>query len=117
MSWLLQSMGYAVTYAAAADPAPLQPYLGDMQQNGIEVLLGADALHRWLHVHGRCLDWSGWRGPTSPGPLLPRAARHHRRPVLYYTHDLHQLRERPPLDVGRDPAALEGKQAADADRA
>ena len=104
---LLQSMGYAVTYAAAADPAPLQPYLGDMQQNGIEVLLGEDALHRWLHVHGRSLDLVWVARPDVAGPLLPVLHDAIDAPVLYYTHDLHHLRERRRWTVDGDPAALE----------
>lgn len=104
---LLQAEGYAVTYAAAADPRPLQPYLNDMQQAGIEVLLGPEATRAWLAAHGGQLGAVWIARPGVAGPLLPDIRAATDAPILYYTHDLHHLRERRRWELEGDPAALD----------
>ena len=104
---LLQDLGYAVTYGAAVNPSPTQPYLTDMQQGGVEVLLGAAVIETWLQAHGRGLDYVWVARPDVAGPLLPILKDTTSCPILYYTHDLHYVRERRRWSVDGDPAALE----------
>ena len=100
---LLRALGWRVAFLPAADPAPLQPYTAILQQDGIEVLHAPETLEHWLAANGRFLDRVWTARPDVTGPVLDLIRRHTRAPVLYYTHDLHYLRERRRFELEGDP--------------
>ncbi len=103
---LLQDMGYQVTFCPAFDAAPTQPYTAALQQDGIEVLHAPETLDRWLRANGRQVDLVWTARPDVAGPVLDLIRAETRAPVLYYTHDLHHLRERRRWELEGDPHAL-----------
>ncbi len=103
---LLQDMGYHVTFCPAFDAAPTQPYTAALQQDGIEVLHAPETLDRWLRANGRQVDLVWTARPDVTGPILDLIRAETRAPVLYYTHDLHHLRERRRWELEGDPHAL-----------
>ncbi len=103
---LLQGMGYQVVFCPAFDGTPTQPYTATLQQDGIEVLHAPETLERWLRAHGRQLDLVWTARPDVTGPILDLIRAETRAPVLYYTHDLHHLRERRRWELEGDAHAL-----------
>ncbi len=103
---LLQGMGYRVVFCPAYDTTPTQPYTSVLQQDGIEVLHAPETLERWLRVNGRQLDLVWTARPDVMGPILDLIRAETRAPILYYTHDLHHLRERRRWELEGDPHAL-----------
>ncbi len=104
---LFRGMGWRVAFLPAADPAPLQPYTGVLQQAGIEVLHAPERLEDWLRANGGALDLVWTARPDVTGPRLDLIRAHTSAPVIYYTHDLHHLRERRRYDLDGDPRALQ----------
>lgn len=104
---LFRSLGWRVAFLPAADPAPLQPYTGVLQQAGIEVLHAPETLEHWIKVNGPALDLVWTARPDVTGPILDLIRAHTRAPVIYYTHDLHHLRERRRYELDGDPRALQ----------
>ncbi|MCW5582123.1 MAG: glycosyltransferase, partial [Luteimonas sp.] len=90
-----------------------QPYLGALQQAGIEVFHGNEhvgRLGRWLAREGRHLDCVLLSRPVLAKEVLPLLRRHcPRARVLYYGHDLHHLRHRGEARVTGD--ALQAREA------
>jgi len=103
---LLQGMGYQVVFCPAYDATPTQPYTAALQQDGIEVLHAPETLDRWLRANGGQLDLVWTARPDVTGPILDLIRAETRAPVLYYTHDLHHLRERRRWELEGDPHAL-----------
>ena len=103
---LLQDMGYQVTFCPACDAAPTQPYTAILQGDGIEVLHAPETLDRWLRTNGRQVDLLWTARPDVTGPVLDLIRAQTRAPILYYTHDLHHLRERRRWELEGDPHAL-----------
>ena len=103
---LLQGMGYQVVFCPAYDATPTQPYTAILQQDGIEVLHAPETLERWLRANGRQLDLVWTARPDVASPILDLIRAETRAPILYYTHDLHHLRERRRWDLEGDPHAL-----------
>ena len=103
---LLQRMGYQVVFCPAYDATPTQPYTAILQQDGIEILHAPEALERWMKANGRQLDLVWTARPDVTGPILELIRAETRAPILYYTHDLHHLRERRRWELEGDPHAL-----------
>ncbi len=103
---LLQGMGYQVIFCPAYDATPTQPYTAILQQDGIEVLHAPETPERWLKANGRQLDLVWTARPDVAGPILDLIRAETRAPILYYTHDLHHLRERRRWELEGDPHAL-----------
>jgi len=91
--YLLQGMGYQVIFCPAADGAPIEPYATALQQDGIELLHAPGMLERWLRKNGHQLDLVWTARPDVTGPILDLLRAETRAPILYFTHDLHHLRE------------------------
>lgn len=104
---LFRALGWRVVFLPVADPAPLQPYTEVLQQAGIEVLHAPETLAHWLRANGTALDLVWTARPDVTGPNLELIRNHTRAPVIYYTHDLHYLRERRRYEVDGDPRALQ----------
>ena len=89
---LFRELGLRVIYAPH-DGEPLQPYTHALQQRGIEVLHRPDTLHGWIRKHGRYVDVIWTARPDVTEPIMPWLKQHTGARILYYTHDLHYLRE------------------------
>ncbi|EHH68895.1 glycosyltransferase [Gluconobacter morbifer] len=89
---LMRELGLRVIYAPQ-DGKPLEPYTTALQQLGIEVLHAPDRLDRWLRAYGLYVDFIWTARPDVTFPILSQLRRHTGAPILYYTHDLHYLRE------------------------
>ncbi len=103
---LLQGMGYQVIFCPAADATPTEPYATALQQDGIELLHAPGMLERWLRANGRQLDLVWTARPDVTGPILDLLRAETRAPILYFTHDLHHLREHRRWKLEGDAHAL-----------
>ena len=89
---LLRDLGLKVVYCPA-DLTPHQPYTRTLQQRGIEVVHAPDTLEGWLSRNGREVDHVWIARPSLATAWLPVLRRETGASILYYTHDLHYLRE------------------------
>ena len=89
---LMCELGLKVVFAPQ-DLQPLQPYTGALQRLGVEVVHAPDTLSDWLRRNGRHLDHVWTARPYVTFPILDLIKRTTGAPILYYTHDLHYLRE------------------------
>ncbi|WP_419730033.1 glycosyltransferase [Lichenicola sp.] len=89
---LLRELGLRVVYAPH-DGEAIEPYTRALQQRGIEVLHRPDTLHSWIRKNGCFVDFIWTARPDVTAPILPWLKRHTGAKILYYTHDLHYLRE------------------------
>ena len=102
---LLVEHGFKVVFLPD-DRYPRQPYTRTLQRAGVEVLHGHLDVDRWLAVHGGTLDWVMLVRP-SIAPFYTRLVRRRTRArLLYFTVDLHYLRELRRYETVGDPAAL-----------
>ncbi|MFT8244255.1 class I SAM-dependent methyltransferase [Roseomonas sp. BN140053] len=89
---LLREAGMRVTFMPHDQDRP-EPYTAALQQMGIEVLYGPVDRAAWLAENGRYLDHVWAARPDVAEPLLPAIERHAPGRMIYFTHDLHFLRE------------------------
>ncbi|MGI4746040.1 MAG: glycosyltransferase [Janthinobacterium lividum] len=89
---LFRELGLRVVYAPH-DGEPAEPYTRVLQQRGIEVLHRPDTLHNWIRKNGCFVDFVWVARPDVTAPIMPWLKRHTGAKILYYTHDLHYLRE------------------------
>jgi O-antigen biosynthesis protein len=92
---LMAEMGYKLTFLGDNFVAH-QPYTGELQQMGIEVLYGVSYYRhwkRWLVAHGHEFDYVYLSRPAIARKYLPHIRRHSSAKVMYCGHDLHFLRE------------------------
>ena len=89
---LMQEMGLKVIYHPF-DGQALQPYTDVLQQRGIEVLHAPDTLAGWLDRDGLHVDFIWVARPDVATPTLDLLRRTTGARIMYYTHDLHYLRE------------------------
>jgi glycosyltransferase involved in cell wall biosynthesis len=89
---LLDACGVKVVYLPH-DRQQTWPYTGALQALGVEVLPGEFSVKRWLAARGSDLDWVLLARPNVAVGYLEPVRRHTRARLLYYTHDLHHLRE------------------------
>ncbi len=88
----LIGLGSSVTFLPHSRRA-IEPYAQRLQQSGVQVLSGPFDVDEWLAIHGDDLDWVILARPTIAEAHLPSVRDHSRAAVVYYTHDLHALRE------------------------
>ena len=113
---LLKSLNFRIIYCPI-DLKARQPYTEVLQDLGVEVLYAPTNLAEWLTAHGRHLTavWTA-RPDVSVGLVgLIRATT--RATILYYTHDLHYLREMRRYEPEGDLGASPGIQSAQEGRA
>lgn len=89
---LLRSEGFRVTLYPHDRRGP-DPYTARLQQLGIEVLFGDIDARDWIRENGPYLDWVWLARPAVAEPLLDAVRDHAGGRLIYYTHDLHFLRE------------------------
>ncbi|MFN8623866.1 MAG: glycosyltransferase, partial [Chloroflexota bacterium] len=101
---LLGDLGIRVVYAPD-DGVLREPAAAELERAGIEVLAPGVDLAAWLIDHGRALDWVWLARPHIADRWLPLVRRWTDARVVYYTHDLHFLRERRRAEVTGDARA------------
>lgn len=89
---LLRSEGFRITFYPH-DRRGTEPYTARLQQLGIEVLFGDLDARDWIRDNGAYLDWVWLARPAVAEPLLDAVRDHAGDRLIYYTHDLHFLRE------------------------
>ena len=102
---LLREAGLHVTFAPNNGERP-EPYTATLQQMGVEVLYGPVDLPSWIERHGALLDWVWSARPEVTEPLLDSVQRFAGGRLIYYTHDLHFLREQRRYELDGDPRSL-----------
>ena len=88
------------------DRVALQPYTRLLQQSGIEVIYGTNDIAAWLEDAGRFLDCVWMARPAISYDYLTLVKDKTAARLVYFTHDLHFLRERRRFEVDNDPTAL-----------
>ena len=101
---LLSEAGYKVIFAPD-DGLERVDYAEGLRQSGIEILAPDVDLDAWLDANGRFLDWVLLARPLVADRRLAAVRRWTRARVLYFTHDLHWLREERRHAVTGDPRA------------
>jgi radical SAM superfamily enzyme YgiQ (UPF0313 family)/GT2 family glycosyltransferase/MoaA/NifB/PqqE/SkfB family radical SAM enzyme/glycosyltransferase involved in cell wall biosynthesis len=102
---LLLRMGWRVVFAPF-DGEPREPYAQRLRQKGIELVTARTGLADWLDKHGRHLSVVWTARPEATYSLLPLLRDKTQARILYYTHDLHYLREQRRYEIERDPSIL-----------
>ena len=109
MTWqhirLLEDRGCKVIYLPD-DGVERQPYTHDLQRQGIEVLAPGVDMRAWLDDNGRYLDWVLVARPGVAERWLPLLRRWSGAAIVYFTHDLHFLRERRRYELTGEGRAL-----------
>jgi GT2 family glycosyltransferase/glycosyltransferase involved in cell wall biosynthesis len=88
----------------------LEPYAGEMQQMGVEVIYGAFDFDSWIRSNGSHLDLVWLSRPDVSIKYIDRIRRNSEATILYYVHDLHFLREQRRYEVEKDRLALSESQ-------
>ena len=103
---ILQGLGYKITFAAANLEAP-QPYVADLQRQGIEVLYRpyVRSLARHLASHGKEYDLAILSRADTAAQVMDSVRRHcNQARIVFDTVDLHFLRERRLAELRDDRA-------------
>nr|WP_246340123.1 glycosyltransferase [Ancylobacter tetraedralis] len=103
---LLLNEGFKVIFIPDVRVA-IEPYVGHLQQLGVEVLYDLPDFEGWLEQAGLWLDWVWVARPNVAPKYIEPIRRLSRAPIVYYTHDLHFLREMRRYELFRHPEALE----------
>jgi glycosyltransferase involved in cell wall biosynthesis len=103
---LLSEMGFRITFIPD-DQVKLMPYTMELQQMGIEVLYGDFDFEGWLKEFGKFIDFAWLTRPLTSIKYLDRIRQKSRARVIYYTQDLHYLREQRRYEVEKNKGALE----------
>ena len=99
------------------DGQKLQPYTQALQRRGIEIVHAPDTLADWLAENGRHVDFVWTARPYVTFPILDLIKRSTGAPILYYTHDLHYLRELRRYELDGNGVGARGIRAPQADGA
>jgi FkbM family methyltransferase len=102
---LFLDMGYKVIYLPD-DRQPMEPYTSELQQAGVEVLYGAIDFEAWLARNGKYLHYVWLARPQVSIKYIDHLKNLTHARLLYFTHDLHFLRERRHYEFDPDPTHL-----------
>ncbi|MEO8625335.1 MAG: glycosyltransferase [Candidatus Limnocylindrales bacterium] len=75
------------------DGSVAEPYASRLQQAGIEVVPGFQEARRWLRAYGHHVEWAICARPRVATDLVPLIRAATRARLIYFTVDLHFLRE------------------------
>lgn len=89
---LLRDLGFKVVYFPD-NLCPTQPYTMDLQQLGVEVVYGNIDFKGWFTEYGAIFDYCWLCRPDVAIKYLDIIKEKSSARLLYYTHDLHFLRE------------------------
>ena len=89
---LLHEMGFKLIFVPDS-LTPLEPYATELQQTGIEVLYGPFEFESWIKHNGKYIHYV-WLSRPDVAIKYVMAIKHYTKAkILYYTVDLHYLRE------------------------
>ncbi len=71
----------------------LEPYTTELQQMGIEVIYGPFNFSKWLYKNGQYIDYVFLARPHVAASHVKKIKQQTKAKILYFTHDLHYLRE------------------------
>jgi GT2 family glycosyltransferase len=83
-----------------------EPYTSVLQQMGIEVLYGVLNFDKWLKENGKYIDFVWLSRPHISIKYIKKLQKHTDAKLLYYTHDLHYLREMRRYEIEKDDSIL-----------
>ncbi|HRN82734.1 glycosyltransferase [Nitrosomonas europaea] len=89
---LLRDLGFKVVFLPD-NLNPVQPYTSDLQQMGIEVIYGKFDFQAWFRTNGQKFDYCWLCRPDVSIKYIDIIRAESSACILYYTHDLHYLRE------------------------
>jgi glycosyltransferase involved in cell wall biosynthesis len=90
---LFLKMGFKVIFLPDS-MEPLAPYTSELQQLGVEVIYGSINFEKWLAKNGKYLYYVWLARPQVSIKYIDLLKKFTNSRLLYYTHDLHFLRER-----------------------
>lgn len=102
---LFGDMGFKVVFFPD-DLTPLAPYTNELQQLGIEVIYGGINIRKWLSSYGKYFHYIWLARPIISSKYIDLIKKLTTGKILYYTHDLHYLRERRRYEVDHAPNTL-----------
>lgn len=102
---LMTELDFKVVYLPH-DRSATQPYTSIYQQMGIEILYGDFDFSDWLDANGRYLDWVWLARPDIARAYVDVVRAKTDARLVYYTHDLHFLREQRRYEVEGEDWAL-----------
>jgi len=102
---LLVEMGFKVIFLPH-DDCQKQPYTEQLQQLGIEVVYGDVPFVAWIKRFGPYLDYVWMARPDVSTNYINHVIEHSKAIVIYYTHDLHYLRELRRYELEGSPERL-----------
>jgi len=97
---LFRDMDFKVVFFPD-DLTPLEPYTNELQQLGVEVLYGEINIKKWLARYGKYIHYTWLARPKIASNYIDLIKRLTNGKILYYTHDLHYLREYRRYEVDR----------------
>lgn len=99
---LFCDMGFKVVFLPD-NLYPMAPYTSELQQLGVEVLYGNVDINEWLARYGKYLHFVWLARPEVASKYIDILKASSNSKILYYTHDLHHLRERRRYELDHNP--------------
>jgi len=103
---LLSEMGFRITFIPD-NQVKSMPYTMTLQQMGIEVLYGNFGFDGWLQEFGKYIDLVWLSRPLTSIKYIDKIRERSPCKVIYYTQDLHYLREQRRYEVEKNKGSLE----------
>ena len=106
---LFCDMGFKVIFLPD-NLCPLAPYTSELQQLGVEVIYGDINIKEWLSEYGKYLHYAWLSRPDIASKYIDLLKNLTTTKILYYTVDLHYLRERRRYELDHNPVNLIASQ-------
>jgi GT2 family glycosyltransferase/MoaA/NifB/PqqE/SkfB family radical SAM enzyme len=85
---------------------PASPYTAELQQLGIEVIYGDVNIEAWLEKYGKYLHYAWLTRPDTASKYIDLLKNLTSSKILYFTMDLHYLREHRHYELDNNPLHL-----------
>jgi GT2 family glycosyltransferase len=89
---------------------PVAPYTAELQQLGVEVIYGDIDTTKWLSEYGKYLHYVWLARPEIGSKYIGILKKFTNSKILYFTHDLHYLRESRLYELNYNPLHLAESQ-------
>lgn len=87
-----------------------EPYISDLQAMGIPVIYGPFNFGEWIKEHGKYIHYAFLSRPHIAIKYIEPLLNHTQAKLLYYTHDLHFLRELRRYEIEKNDEILKKSQ-------